>query len=70
VRWTLETPQTAVPQVIQSKRRYRNVNDILDEISDARVWAGLHWRHSMRDGEEIGHKVAEHVTRHFFRRTR
>ena len=68
--WTLETPQTAVPQVIQTKRTYRSVNQIMREIADARVWAGLHWRHSMRDGRTLGSHVARHVSRHFFRPTR
>jgi hypothetical protein len=68
VTWTLETPQSAVPKVVQTRRTYRNLNDILREIADARVWAGLHWRNSMRDGAVIGRKVARHVNRHFFRR--
>jgi hypothetical protein len=70
VTWTLETPQTAVPQVKQTLRTYRSVNQIMREIENARIWAGLHWRNSMEDGTTIGHKVAKHVNRHFFRRTR
>ena len=29
----------------------------------------LHWRHSMRHGDQIGRKVASHVVRRFFRPT-
>jgi hypothetical protein len=67
VTWTIGTPQSAVPQVIQTERTYHSLNALMREIDDARVWAGLHWRHSMRNGDQIGRKVASHVIRNFFR---
>ena len=69
VRWTIRTSKTAVPQVMQTERTYHDLNALTREIDDARVWAGLHWRHSMRDGAEIGHRVASHVAGNFFRAT-
>ena len=30
------------------------------------IWAGLHWRHSIRHGEKIGRRVAFHVTKNYF----
>jgi hypothetical protein len=67
VEWTLETPKSAVPQVVRTHRTYGRLNEIIREIDDARVWAGLHWRHSMADGGEIGRKVARYVHRNYFR---
>lgn len=67
ITWTIVTSQTAVPQLVRTERTYHNLNVITPEIDDARVWAGLHWRHSMRDGNTIGRKVARHVVTHFFR---
>ncbi len=67
VTWTIGTSQSAVPQVIQTERTYYSLNALMREIDDARVWAGLHWRHSMRHGDQIGRKVASHVVRSFFR---
>ena len=67
VTWTIGTPQGAVPQVVQTERTYYSLNALMREIDDARVWAGLHWRHSMRNGDQIGRKVASHVVRNFFR---
>jgi len=58
-----------VPQVVRTERTYDDLDAITREIDDARVWAGLHWRNSMRDGDRIGRKVAQHVVRHFFRPT-
>ena len=67
--WTLITSKTAVPQLVKAERTYYDLKSITREIDDARVWAGLHWRQSMRDGDEIGREVARHVTRNFFRPT-
>jgi hypothetical protein len=70
VTWTLETSKTAVPQIVQTTRTYRNLGQILEEIGDARVWGGLHYRFSLRDGAKIGRQVARHVGRRYFRETR
>jgi hypothetical protein len=67
VTWTIVTSQTAVPQVVQTERTYHDLDDIMREIDNARVWAGLHWRYSMLDGDQIGRRVARHVVRNFFR---
>lgn len=67
VTWTIRTSRSAVPQVIQTDRTYYSLNALMREVDDARVWAGLHWRHSMRHGGQVGRKVASHVVRKFFR---
>jgi hypothetical protein len=67
VVWTIETSQSAVPQLVQTERTYYDLNALQREIDSARVWAGLHWRHSTRHGGQIGRKVAKHVSDNFFR---
>jgi PAP2 superfamily len=67
VTWTLLVPKTAVPNVVKTERTYRDVNALMREIDDARVWGGLHWRHTMRHGAQVGRKVTQHVTGNFFR---
>jgi hypothetical protein len=69
VTWTIVTSQVAVPQLVQAERTYTNLNAITREIDDARVWAGLHWRQSVTDGDRIGRDVARHVVENFFRPT-
>jgi hypothetical protein len=69
VEWTIETSKAAVPKLVQSQRTYHNLNGVLAEINDARVWAGLHYRSSMTDGFALGDRVAAHVTEHYFRPT-
>jgi hypothetical protein len=65
--WTLTTSKVAVPQLQQTERTYDHLNELMREIGNARVWAGLHWRHAIRHGEQIGRRVAAHVTKHYFR---
>jgi hypothetical protein len=39
--------------------RYRSFHEIADEVVDARVWAGVHWRTSSTAGRELGRRVGE-----------
>lgn len=66
ITWTITTSKAAVPQLVRTERTYGSLKAIARQIDDARVWAGLHWRHSMRHGDQIGRHVAKHVTRSFF----
>jgi hypothetical protein len=66
VDWTLTTSKAAVPALVRTERRYRNLLELLGEIGDARVWGGLHWRRALRDGAAIGGRVAAHVQWHHF----
>jgi hypothetical protein len=68
VVWTIETSKAAVPQLVQTQRTYPNLKAIVDEIDNARVWAGLHYRNSMIEGNALGTEVAKHVMKTHFRR--
>jgi hypothetical protein len=65
--WTLSGNKTAVPQLVQTERNYPNLAAITREVTNARIWAGLHWRHSMEDGGKIGRAVADRVFDDYFR---
>lgn len=67
VPWTLTTSKTAVPQLIQTTRTYHNLIAMRNEAGNARIWAGLHWRHSLDDGDQIGIGVAKRVYDNYFR---
>ena len=69
VQWTIETNKEAVPQLVRTQRSYASLQAVEDEIADARVWAGLHYRNSMDEGSELGRRVAEHVLTGWFRPT-
>lgn len=69
VVWTIHTSPTAVPQLVKTERRYHHLDALMAEIENARVWAGLHWRHSIVDGERIGRRVAKQVSQNYFQPT-
>ena len=66
ITWTLVTSRAAVPQLVQDERTYHRMDVLMRDIGDARIWAGLHWRAAIRDGESVGSRVAAHVARKFF----
>ena len=70
VTWTFTANRSAIPQLVITERTYRDVNSLMREIYDARVWAGLHWRHSLLNGAQVGRKVAKHVCDNFFQPVR
>jgi hypothetical protein len=61
VRLTLDSAATG------TSHDYRNLDEVVREVRLARIAAGLHYRQSMLDGEQLGHRVARHVIRHHFR---
>jgi hypothetical protein len=48
-------------------RRYARFSDVIEEVQNARIWAGLHFSFSTADGARLGRRVARLVTRHYFR---
>ena len=62
VEWTIVTSKDAVPQLVQTERTYKNLKALMDDVGDARVWAGLHYRNTMTEGSALGRQVAKHVT--------
>jgi hypothetical protein len=51
-------------------RHFDTVSDLEYEVTNARVWGGIHYRSAIEDGSQIGRKVAHQVLAHHFRRTR
>ena len=47
--------------------RYERVDDLVDEIANARVWGGMHFRTSTADGAQLGTSVARWVAAKHFR---
>jgi hypothetical protein len=51
---------------LDTTRVYNNVEDIQNEIVDARVWIGFHFRNSVEQGEKLGNDVAAWSLDHYF----
>jgi hypothetical protein len=43
--------------------RWANIRDYNDEVSQARIWAGFHYRFSTRVGQDMGRKIGEYVVK-------
>jgi len=40
-------------------RSWERIADVVEEISNARVWGGIHFRNSTRVGEDMGRAIGE-----------
>ena len=52
--------------VTGTTRRFARTTALLDEVSDARVWGGMHFRFSNDAGTELGTRVADWVLKQHF----
>jgi hypothetical protein len=60
---TLENP--AVPGVVLA---YDSFEEITDDVDDARVYGGIHFRFDQRAGGRQGRRIGDYVVRHQLRR--
>jgi hypothetical protein len=51
------------------ERFYRKAGDVVDEVIEARMLLGLHFRSADEDGADIGRKVARQIRSRWFKRT-
>jgi len=56
-----------VAGVVNPVRNYDHLSEALQEVLDARVYGGMHYRNSTRIGANMGKQVSRFTTRHFFR---
>jgi hypothetical protein len=52
---------------LTTSRHYESINDIRDEVENARVWGGFHYRSSTDAGLKLGEKIAHWDLQHAFR---
>lgn len=55
---TPNLPLTVTSQVTNTTRTYQTLAAVRGDVQEARILSGLHFRHSMRDGETLGTRVA------------
>ena len=48
--------------------RWTNLGAFSDEIANARIWAGFHYRFSTRVGTDMGHQIGEYVVKSVMQR--
>jgi hypothetical protein len=57
---------SSISGLSSSVRNYSSFSQALNEVFDARVYGGVHYRNSVRYGAKIGKKVSHYATEHFF----
>jgi hypothetical protein len=59
---------STVPDLQQPRRHYKRVADLTQEVVDARIWGGIHFRDATIEGLVLGERVADWtLKRHFLR---
>jgi len=56
--------------VLTTTQHFDSVDDIQDQVVDARVWLGFHFRNSVEQGEKLGNDVARWELKRFFKSVR
>ncbi|HWO21545.1 MAG TPA: vanadium-dependent haloperoxidase [Kofleriaceae bacterium] len=65
VSWTLTT--VGVTGLTETSRSYTSLTALANDIKDARVFAGLHFRYSMDAGQAQGKAVVQYINSKYFR---
>ena len=62
---TPEVPEISItsPTAAGVTHRWINVRAYADEVAYARIWAGFHYRFSVRVGQDMGRKIGEYVVK-------
>jgi hypothetical protein len=47
--------------------RWTNLRAYADEVAHSRIWAGFHYRFSVRVGQEMGRRIGEYVVQNTMR---
>ena len=57
------TSVRGTPPALADTHTFTSAEQLIREVGNARVWAGIHWRFSVEEGTAIGREVAERVLR-------
>ena len=64
---TAEIPEVSItsPTAPGVVHRWTNVRAFSDEVSQARIFAGFHYRFSTKVAQDMGYKIGQHVVKNF-----
>jgi vanadium-dependent haloperoxidase-like protein len=69
VRLEIESTRFAVGDPRRT-RTYDRLTEVQDDVADARVWGGLHFRSTMEESPKLSDRVVAYVAAHHFRESR
>jgi hypothetical protein len=65
-KFTATSANSAIPPA-ERNRKYNSFRELSDEMIEARVLAGIHFRSADRDGDRLGRQVAQFAIQHVLR---
>lgn len=64
---TEEMPYTVTSTVTGTTHSFNNFEDVVAEVDNARIYGGMHFHHSVKEGNRLGDRVADYMLRTQFR---
>jgi hypothetical protein len=67
---SVAAPNTRDAAAVRFETPSNTVHDIQEQVVDARVWLGFHFRNSVEQGEKLGNDVARWELKQYFESVR
>jgi hypothetical protein len=64
---TDEVPFSVTSVVTGTTHSFASFEEVVDEVDHARVYGGMHYRHSVKEGNRLGRRVTDYVLKHHFK---
>jgi len=64
-----EIPYSVTSTVTGTTHSFISFEDVVAEVDDARIFGGMHFHHSVKEGNSLGRRVADYILKHKFCRT-
>jgi len=63
---TDEIPYSVTSTVTGTTHSFDSFEDVVKEVDDARIFGGMHFHHSVKEGNRLGRRVADYILNHKF----
>ena len=64
---TDEIPFSVTSTVTGTTHSFDSFEDVVREVDNARIYGGMHFHHSVKEGNRLGRMVTEYILQHHFR---
>lgn len=64
---TDEIPYSVTSAVTRTTHSFNSFEDVVTEVDNARIYGGMHYRHSVKQGNRLGRLVTEYMLRRHFK---
>jgi hypothetical protein len=64
-----EIPYSVSSTVTGTTHSFESFDDVVKEVDHGRIFGGMHFYHSVKEGNRLGRRVADYILKHKFCRT-